>query len=1101
MDKNTMLTFVFIAFVVSLVAIIGILSADDVQADDNITANLTIQDAYGLPGDIVSVEVSLVDVDGDAFIPTDMWVLEVDMDEITGLEFQGFRANPNNVRYTDHIASYKWSNGNYSMVVDNIEDPAQIPAGVLGWFLVKITADSSQNITLSFSDAFGQIFDDTNDELLDVDVVINNGVAPVVHVMKAVTLDENKTGITTPGTLSSATSLYLVDGAGLDSARYGRDTSNPIEFRDDGGNMQSFDVPTYSTLGSFPTYTGTKGWHFDGWANALDGEVVFDDATDLVDASTVNSTLYAKWTQYTYTINYNKGTNTSVTGNSMASVGPVGYETATTLSDCSYLYEGFAFMGWATSENGTKVYNWNAQIVRPDVADNGNAVIDLYPAWQANKYEVTYHVNAGGTVKETEVQTIGSGETLISITDLAASGKYNFTYAKEFIGWSQSAVADGATVAPSVFADAGSLSTLIDVTGWKSTDEGWNEGSTAKTIDLYAVWKVTLTYSKTFDTGETNIPEPVTKYTYNTAASIEFDLDDDGSTYVSGADVDDVFCGWALTNYATGNIGGYPVTTTGSTGIVNLDRSTTYYSIWKTTYTMTFHNTGGTGYVATMDLVLYNTDTGTLVLAADPEYEGRTFNGWWMTDELTAAGTKVLDTSASYDLYKFGQDVADVGTDLDFYATWTYTVTYAVSGQPQDLSNPMSVPTADTSTVVENAVAHKALPAIKEITGYTTKWVVGETKYAPGAYFDAVSPALAVDTTLTTEWAATTYTIVFTGNGATGTMAPVEYIPGTALTLPRNLFTTTEGNAFHSWTVSTLSYKDQAVIDQFDEDLIKTNVGGTITLTAAWKSSVAVSITGNTYYNGGSTNVMTLSIVNNTGAATSFVIDVVQGRTVTIHSISGPSEGLTATYDAVNKKINVTAPVGESSAKITVTVASGAANGQYPVIIEAASNQSADFALTLKSGMFTVGSTVVGDVNFDGRVNTLDYAAIKLAVLTSTSSVSKVDEAHMTFSNDAQSSLLVLKKYINHSSSDTSYLTLGVASPAESVSIVLNVGGLDHIVSGAVSKRTLVVEDQATDGTGTVKVGTGEAQAYSAGAAVVSLPNWAEVASVIVAAS
>lgn len=157
---------------------------------------------------------------------------------------------------------------------------------------------------------------------------------------------------------------------------------------------------TYSGLGT-PTKTGYKflGWYTvrakgdtiaDGSTVANFGTASFDDTLDR------DVDIYAHWDPISYTVRYNgNGSTGGSTGNSVHI-----YDEAKNLAANGF-YRKFdvnldycngketetltatsSFLGWATSENGNKVYE-DKQIVKNLTTEDGK-IIDLYAKWAAD---------------------------------------------------------------------------------------------------------------------------------------------------------------------------------------------------------------------------------------------------------------------------------------------------------------------------------------------------------------------------------------------------------------------------------------------------------------------------------------------------------------------------------------------------------------------------------------------------------------------------------------------------------------------------------------------------------------------------------------------
>ena len=147
-------------------------------------------------------------------------------------------------------------------------------------------------------------------------------------------------------------------------------TTYTVIFDANGGNgtIASISVEEGSEI-TLPENTFTKtGYSFAGWATSADGNVSYSDKAKI--SITGNITLYAKWTEITYTITYeaNGGTN--------ADKNPASYtfetETITLLAPSR---ESFNFEGWYTDSEFSET-NKKTEITK---GSTGN--IMLYAKW------------------------------------------------------------------------------------------------------------------------------------------------------------------------------------------------------------------------------------------------------------------------------------------------------------------------------------------------------------------------------------------------------------------------------------------------------------------------------------------------------------------------------------------------------------------------------------------------------------------------------------------------------------------------------------------------------------------------------------------------
>lgn len=148
----------------------------------------------------------------------------------------------------------------------------------------------------------------------------------------------------------------------------------PVLFGDPNGGVAgakvSYEVPAGENVADYLaelTEPSREGYRFAGWSMSGTEETAVDAVMGLDDV-----TVYAVWEQETYTLTFHKnhedatGETASVTGTSGETV---------TLTENGFLLEGYEFIGWATSADGSVLY-----------ADGDSVVItgntDLYAVWK-----------------------------------------------------------------------------------------------------------------------------------------------------------------------------------------------------------------------------------------------------------------------------------------------------------------------------------------------------------------------------------------------------------------------------------------------------------------------------------------------------------------------------------------------------------------------------------------------------------------------------------------------------------------------------------------------------------------------------------------------
>ena len=146
----------------------------------------------------------------------------------------------------------------------------------------------------------------------------------------------------------------------------------------DADNPSSYTVETASIVLKAPTKEGYefKGWFYDG--------AYTNKAAQITQGSTGDKTLYAKWAVKTYKVVYNGGSKSQDYGFETEKIHGVDL----TLQGAVFTAAGYTQDGWATQNDGAKVYGLGALY-------STDAPIVLYPYWAVTEYTVTYHLDGG----------------------------------------------------------------------------------------------------------------------------------------------------------------------------------------------------------------------------------------------------------------------------------------------------------------------------------------------------------------------------------------------------------------------------------------------------------------------------------------------------------------------------------------------------------------------------------------------------------------------------------------------------------------------------------------------------------------------------------
>ena len=194
------------------------------------------------------------------------------------------------------------------------------------------------------------------------------------------------------------------------------------------------------------------GWNWNWSYTYYEPGTSFKNLTTMANGTV---TLYGEWTANNYKIHYNANGGSGTMNDQSAT-----YDQDVTLSTNKFTRDGYQFMGWATSNSGSKKYD-DGQTVRNLTTTNGSTVT-LYAVWKkATKYTIHFDANGGkGTMTD---MVCYYGVDVVLNKNAFTKEKANFT------GWSFDKDA--------IYPNYGEQSTVRNLT---ATDNG--------VVTLYAVW-------------------------------------------------------------------------------------------------------------------------------------------------------------------------------------------------------------------------------------------------------------------------------------------------------------------------------------------------------------------------------------------------------------------------------------------------------------------------------------------------------------------------------------------------------------------------------------------------------------------------------------
>jgi uncharacterized repeat protein (TIGR02543 family) len=645
-----------------------------------------------------------------------------------------------------------------------------------------------------------------------------------------------------------------------------------------GSSVTSVSTVTGGSISSAPTAPTKAGYTFAGWSLTDGGSAV---TFSLAHGKTANFSLYALWTANSYVLTYVYNSATSDTSTATSSFTTGG--TAITLPTPTRT--GYTFGNWFSDDQFTTLIGAGGAGYSP----NGTSLTPTaYAKWTGINRTVTYSATtaeSGAVPTDSANYLIGASVTIQGNTGSLARPGYTFvgwTFASDGTGavlnsgntyttqtsnmifyakWSANTYtvtynkngASGSPTAASVnYTTGGTAITLttvgtmtktgFDFGGWSATPTGsalTGTYTTSVDVTLYAVWtikSISISFSKGTASASTFTNFPAGRSSnYGTTIT----LNDTVDSTVSISSVSHAFMGW--------NDG----TTTYQSGYQYLIQETapTFTAVWVKIYAVRYAFNGGTAAANTSEIdaeCLADGNTCTdgqeITANAAPTRSGYTFSGW--VDQNNVAVTAGAKFTVSANRYLI-------------YATWTaidYSISYNTAGGS-------TAPTTFTKQRGQTFVVAGAPTR----TGYTfTNWSDGSSVFGPGVTYYVLTSAV----TLTAQWQANTYTIVYDWNGGIGstTNSDTYTVGGTVVTLPLVGDHVKDGYTFGGWSAT----RDGT---QVSDSYTPTS---NITLFARWGTG-SYTITYNA--NGGSVTTASATILNGssltlpTPTRTSFVFE------------------------------------------------------------------------------------------------------------------------------------------------------------------------------------------------------------------------------------
>lgn len=248
---------------------------------------------------------------------------------------------------------------------------------------------------------------------------------------------------------------------------------NEIVFNANGGEgeMDNQKIATDATVALNECLYTKKGYTFAGWGTTANGEVNYSNKADYMMGTNAQYILYAIWTPNNNTLHFE-----SNGGSGKMSDITIATDAKEKLSANAFTKTGYDFVGWAETENGSKVYSDG------DSYTMGTENATLYALWTPKTYKITYNLNGG----QLAVQNKATYNIETSTFTLNNPTKRGY----EFKGWSGSNLIGNENQVVSI--EMGTYGELTFTANWTAIEysitynlnEGTNNSANPKTYTI-----------------------------------------------------------------------------------------------------------------------------------------------------------------------------------------------------------------------------------------------------------------------------------------------------------------------------------------------------------------------------------------------------------------------------------------------------------------------------------------------------------------------------------------------------------------------------------------------------------------------------------------
>lgn len=561
---------------------------------------------------------------------------------------------------------------------------------------------------------------------------------------------------------------------------------NEIVFNANGGEgeMDNQKIATDATIALNECLYTKKGYTFAGWGTTANGEVNYSDKADYMMGTNAQYILYAIWTPNNNTLHFE-----SNGGSGKMSDITIATDAKEKLSANAFTKTGYDFVGWAETENGSKVYSDG------DSYTMGTENATLYALWTPKTYKITYNLN-GGQLAVQNKATYNIETATFTLNNPTKRGY-------EFKGWSGSNLAGSEN--QSVFIEAGTYGELTFTANWTAIEysitynlnEGTNNSANPKTYTVeqevrlqdperkgykFSGWTDNGLISKD-SIGEKTFTASWEIIEYNIIYNLEGGTNDSSNPTKYNVNTPKITLkaptklGYKFIKWTNGGI-----IENGSTG----DKSFT--AKWEiVTYKITYNLDGGTNNIN--NPAAYNVhDNITLV---EPTKTGYKFIGWSDNGKIPVNSTG----------------------DKVFTANWEiigYRITYVLNGGTN----------SELNKDYYNVENEEIILAAPTRAGYTFN------EWSDNGKIPAHSTG---DKEFVASWTANQNTLKFNANGGNGGEMPdVTLSTDEEYKLPKNALTR-YGYTFAGW-----STKADGTVEFEDESVYTMGADSEVTLYAIW---------------------------------------------------------------------------------------------------------------------------------------------------------------------------------------------------------------------------------------------------------------------------